>query len=211
MKMIIDGIEYNVIIIKKNNKNTYIRLKDNNTIQVTTSFFTSKKSIIRLINENSDYIKKVTEKINKKLKNDNEFYYLGNKYDVVIVDGIKEVDIIDDKIYTSSIENLNKYVSKKIKQLYLEQLNYWYNKFDEKIPYPNLRIRKMKTRWGVCNRKNNTVTLNSELIRCNVRCLDYVIVHELSHFVHFNHSKEFWKLVSKYYPSYKSIRKELRD
>ena len=69
----------------------------------------------------------------------------------------------------------------------------------------------MTTRWGVCNKKTKTITLNSELIKYSIDKLDYVIIHELSHFIHFNHSKEFWLLVSKYCPRYKEIRKELRD
>jgi hypothetical protein len=69
----------------------------------------------------------------------------------------------------------------------------------------------MRTRWGVCNKKTITVTLNTELIKYNLRCLDYVIVHELSHLVYFNHSKDFWNLVSKYCPNYKEIKRELKD
>ena len=69
----------------------------------------------------------------------------------------------------------------------------------------------MSTRWGVCNRKLKRVTLNSLLIRYPLEALDYVIIHELSHFVHFDHSKEFWNLVSKYCPNYKQLRKEMRD
>ena len=210
MKININGIEYDVVIIKKNNKNTYIRLKDNNTIQVTTSYCTTKKSIIKLINDNSDYIRKVTKKINDKKNKENDFYYLGKKYDVIVVN-TKQIEFDNDKVYVPSINNLEKYINKNMKEIFLERLDYWYDIFEENIPYPNLKIRKMKTRWGVCNRKSITVTLNSELIKYNIRCLDYVIVHELSHFVHFDHSKDFWKLVSKYYPDYKSIRKELRD
>jgi len=210
MKINIDGIEYDVVIIKKNNKNTYIRLKDNNTIQVTTSYFTTKKSIIKLINDNSDYIRKVTKKINDKKNKENDFYYLGNKYDVIVVN-TKQIEFDNDKVYVPSINNLEKYINKNMKEIFLERLDYWYDIFEENIPYPNLKIRKMRTRWGVCNRKSITVTLNSELIKYNIRCLDYVIVHELSHFVHFDHSNDFWKLVSKYYPDYKLIRKELRD
>ena len=68
----------------------------------------------------------------------------------------------------------------------------------------------MKTRWGVCNRKNNSVTLNLELIKKDHKYLNYVIVHELSHFVHFDHSRLFWQTVSKYCPEYKIVRKELK-
>ena len=211
MKITINDIEYSVVIIKKNNKNTYIRLKENNVIQVTTSYLTSKKAVLNLIYQNEAYIKKMQEKINKNNKKENDFYYLGNKYDIVVIDGLKDIDRVDNKIYTPSIEILNKYITKELKKIYLERLDYWYNNFEENIPYPKLKVRKMKTRWGVCNRKNMTVTLNLELIKYNIRCLDYVIVHELSHYIHFNHSTSFWQLVSKYCPNYKNIRKELRD
>ena len=86
-----------------------------------------------------------------------------------------------------------------------------FNKFYENIKSPILKIRTMKTRWGVYNRKNHTITLNSKLIEFDIEKIDYVIVHELSHIIHFDHSKEFWNLVSKYCPNYKAIRKEMRD
>ena len=68
----------------------------------------------------------------------------------------------------------------------------------------------MKTRWGVCNRSNNTITLNSNLIRYDESIIDYVIFHELSHFVHPNHSKNFWGLVEKYVSDYKVCRNILK-
>ena len=86
-----------------------------------------------------------------------------------------------------------------------------YNLFEEKIPYPAIRIRSMKTRWGVCNKRTKVITLNSKLIRESIDKLDYVIVHELSHFVCFDHSSSFGALVEKYCPNYKKIRKELKD
>ena len=69
----------------------------------------------------------------------------------------------------------------------------------------------MKSRWGVYNKVNHSVTLNSKLIEYPVEILDYVIIHELSHVQHFNHSKDFWALVSKYCPEYKIRRKELKE
>ena len=94
----------------------------------------------------------------------------------------------------------------------------WYNNdyyicsiFDEDIVIPKLKIRTMKSRWGVYNRKNHSVTLNSHLIEYSLDKLDYVIVHELSHIIHFDHSPSFWNLVYKYYPNYKKVRKELKE
>lgn len=204
---IYNGKEIPIEIIKKNNKNTYIRVKDNKII-VTTNYFTSINKIEHLININKDFINKsLTKCINK--KEDNSFKLFGKKYDIVY--GFPKVEIGNDKIYAKDEKSLNKFLSKYIYEIYFERLNYWYNIFEEDIPSPNLKIRKMTSRWGVCNIKNRNVTLNLELSKYDIEALDYVIVHELSHFIHPNHSKDFWLLVAKYYPRYKEVRKYLKD
>ena len=208
MQIKIDDKYYDVEIIKKNNRNTYIRVKDGKIV-VTTNYLTSKSSITKLINDNIGSIIKMLNIDNKKQDKLDNFYYFGKCYDVIY--GFNEIELTDNKIYASSSKELNKYLLKKIKLIYQEHLDYWYSQFEEKIPVPNLKIRKMASRWGVCNIKNHNVTLNYELSKYDITCLDYVIVHELSHFIHHNHSKEFWLLVGKYYPRYKEARKMLKE
>ena len=67
----------------------------------------------------------------------------------------------------------------------------------------------MKTKWGVCNISSMTVTLNVTLITKREDLIDYVIIHELSHFKYMNHSAAFWDEVGRHYPDYKRARKEL--
>ena len=69
----------------------------------------------------------------------------------------------------------------------------------------------MTTRWGVCNRTDKVVTLNSELVKRTKEELDYVIIHELCHFYEGNHSSRFWEHVSKYCPNYKYLRKTMKE
>ena len=69
----------------------------------------------------------------------------------------------------------------------------------------------MKGKWGVCNITNNIITLNLELIKYDVKYLEYVIYHELCHLKHANHSKDFWNLVEEYVPNYKSLKKEMKS
>ena len=205
-KYILNDIEYQIEIIKKNNKNTYLRVRDNKII-ITTNYFTTTKQIDKLINDNKEFINKTLNKnINK--EKDNSFKLFGQKYDIVY--GFPNTEIGENKIYTKDEKSLNKYLTKYICNIYEEKLNYWYNTFEEKIPTPNLKIRKMTSRWGVCNIKNKNITLNLELSKYDIKALDYVIVHELSHFIHPNHSKQFWTIVSKYYPNYKETRKYLK-
>ena len=98
-----------------------------------------------------------------------------------------------------------------MKELFTEHYDYWYQQFEEPIHKPKLKLRKMKTRWGVCNRRDDSITLNTRLLEYDTKYLDYVIIHELSHLVHFDHSKEFWEVVAKYCPDYKLLRKEMRE
>lgn len=210
MKYEIDGIDYEVIIEKKNNKNTYIRVKEDGKIYITTNYFTSKGYLKNLLDNNYVALKKMVDKNKLKQEKNNQFYFLGKKYDVIIVPTI-DIEISDDKIFVKNTDYLNKWLKKRTEQIYKQRLDYIYNLYKEDIPYPKLRIRKMKTRWGVCNRKDNIVTLNSELIKYGYQQIDYVIVHELSHFIYFDHSKNFWLQVSKYCKDYKVIRKTLKE
>lgn len=210
MNLEIGPYQVNVEIIKKQNKNTYLRVKENHVISITTSAFTTKKQILKMILENQDYIIKCIEKQDLKQEKNNKFYLWGQPYEIIIDPNLKEV-LIDNFIKTPNEETLEKWLKKHIETIYQSHLNHFYKIYQEEIPYPKLRIRKMKTRWGVCNRKNNTITLNSELIRYPIDCLDYVIVHELSHFVHFDHSKQFWLQVAKYFPNYKETRNKLKN
>ena len=69
----------------------------------------------------------------------------------------------------------------------------------------------MTTRWGVCNIKSHVITLNLELIKRDIKYLDYVINHELSHLIYGDHSREFWDLVGENCSYYKECRKEMKD
>lgn len=206
-KYIFDGKEYPIEIIRKNNKNTYIRVK-NNTIIVTTNYLVSGRKIEELISNNRNFIDNALLKGIMEEK-DASFKLFGKSYDIIY--GFPDIEFSQDKIYAKDKKSFDKFLEKYIYAKYSERLEFWYNSFEENIPYPNLKIRKMTSRWGVCNIKNNNVTLNLELSKYSIEVLDYVIVHELAHFIHPNHSKQFWLLVSKYYPKYKEIRKYLKE
>jgi len=208
MEINIDGNKYKIEVIRKNNKNTYIRVKKG-VIYVSTSYLTSNLAIKKIIENN---LTSVIKLINKdKLENDDDEYfnYFGKKYRVIY--GFSETSFNEGVIYTSNKKNFTKYIDNEIWNVYLKHLCIYYEMFQEDIPKPNLKIRKMRSRWGVCNIKNHNVTLNYNLVKYDIRCLDYVIVHELSHFIYPNHSRDFWTLVGKYCPNYKVLRKKLRE
>ncbi len=211
MKYILDGIEYDVIIEKKNNKNLYVRIKEDGKIHVTCNFLTSKSAIKKVLDENTKTLQKMINHVKNQSKKENKFFYLGKSYDIIIKEDISRLYIEDNKIYTRDLKMLEKWYKNEIVRIFDERYVYIFNHFNENIKSPILKIRTMKTRWGVYNKKNHTITLNSKLIEFDISKIDYVIVHELSHIIHFNHSKAFWDLVSKYVPNYKEIRKEMKE
>lgn len=207
----IDGIKYNVVIEKKGNRNTYIRVKEDLTISVTTNYLATKHYIKNLLDDNYEALRKMLNKRLKEQERGEKFFYLGKKYDIIIVPTIDKIEFDENRIYVKSKDVLEKWYKKEIKRIIEDRFIFNLNDFKEVNFIPKLKIRNMKTRWGVCNKRDNSVTINSRLIEYSIDKLDYVIIHELSHFIHFDHSTHFWNLVSYYCKDYKKIRKELRD
>ena len=80
-----------------------------------------------------------------------------------------------------------------------------------KTVLPEVEIRKMKTRWASCVQKRGKIVFNAALGRVPVRCIEYVVVHELTHFDVSNHSEAFVKLMDGRLPRWRVLRKELND
>jgi len=78
----------------------------------------------------------------------------------------------------------------------------------ENIPYPKIAIRKMQSSWGSCSPKG-TITLNIKLIQVPKEYIDYVLIHELCHLKYLHHEPEFYYLLSRIMPDWKSKKEKL--
>ena len=210
MQVLFDEKLVDVIIEHKPNKNLYIRVTDNLELLVTCNKKVSEKEILNIINKNSKSLIKMYNRKIKELDNNSIFYYLGKPYTIIYNKEIKKYYIEEDCIIVKDKKMLNKFYANECVRVFTKELEK-YNPYFNYLPKYTLKVRKMKTRWGVCNRGNNTVTLNSELLKKDIRLIDYVVVHELSHFKEANHSDKFWYEVSLRYPNYKEARKELNE
>lgn len=72
-----------------------------------------------------------------------------------------------------------------------------------------VRINSAKTRFGSCSGKGS-LNFSCRLMAYSAKAVDYVVIHELSHLIHMNHSPEFWRTVEKHMPDYKVAREELK-
>lgn len=204
--MIVLGDELEVIIKKKKVKHIYFRINDQLQIEVSCPRFVSNFEIDSLLKKNMSSLEDLYRSAVKHNIDNSKIYYLGKKLDFI---SFNRIMICDDVAYGPSIEAVNEYLEKNSLDFFRERLDIIMCEFVD-LPDFRLRVRKMKTRWGVCNKSSMTVTLNTMLIHKRVDLIDYVIVHELTHFEHMDHSAAFWASVSKHYPEYKKARKELR-
>ncbi|KFI37918.1 hypothetical protein HY02_01230 [Peptococcaceae bacterium SCADC1_2_3] len=78
------------------------------------------------------------------------------------------------------------------------------------IDKPALRVRKMRTLWGSCSRKHSKINLNYYLYKAPPPCIDYVVLHELTHFLYPKHNKDFYEFLTVYMPDWKE-RKRILD
>lgn len=211
MQLTYNNKDYEIEIEKKRtNKNTYIRVKKDLKIHVTTTIFTSTKSIVKLIDENYERICKMIDFQEVKVKNNMGFFYLGKQYILVRTDN-KGITFSKDKVFVNHDFDIDKWYKEKAKELFQERLDYNYERYTRKIPYPKLRIRKMTSRWGVCNIRTHIITLNLELMKRDISYLDYVIIHEMTHLIHGDHSSRFWKVVEENMPDFKKYREEMKE
>jgi predicted metal-dependent hydrolase len=103
---------------------------------------------------------------------------------------------------------LLKFYQREAEKFIQERIKIW---SEQMQLYPNaLNFRNQKSRWGSCTSKGS-IQINWRLIGAPVEVIDYILIHELAHLRHMNHSSEFWKLVEKHCPEYPVSEKWLNE
>ncbi|RXJ85327.1 M48 family metallopeptidase [Arcobacter cloacae] len=177
---------------RKNIKHCYLRILKENLIEIKANRYFTLYDAKKLIEKKSEWIKSSIKKLSKNRLNEDEFLYLG------------EIKKLED----FNIKNLDFFYKKEIQKilpLKVEELSKKMQLFPTSISF-----RKNKRTWGSCNYKNG-LNFNILLMKFPIEVMEYVIIHELVHIKHKNHSKDFWNLVEVYCPNYKEIEKRFKN
>lgn len=220
-------IEYE--IIRKNVKNINLTIKPDTTVVVSASDSVSNEYIEDFIKEKSKWILKniryfkdaKSETKSKRYVSGESFRYLGKQYRLKIIESDQEyvkyyrgyihIYVNDKNDYITKERLLNKWLYNRCKVVFNKSLDNWYKKLKKyNIERPILKVRNMRTMWGSCNINKGLINVNSELIKASKDCIDYVILHELVHLIHNNHSRDFYYFMYVFMPDWK-IRKEILD
>ncbi|MCT7549478.1 M48 family metallopeptidase [Aliarcobacter butzleri] len=180
------------LVNKKNVKHCYIRVLKDDLIEIKSNIYFSLYDAKILVEKRKNWLENAIKKVSKNALLEDEFLYLG------------EVKKLQDY----NIKNLDKFYKNEIEKILPNIVETFSKKMDL---YPtSISYRKNKRTWGSCNFKNG-LNFNILLIKFPLEIMQYVVIHELSHIKHKNHSKNFWNLVEKYCPNYKQIEKEFKN
>jgi predicted metal-dependent hydrolase len=106
-----------------------------------------------------------------------------------------------------NLPEISKEEIEKLKQLISSMVPQW--EFRLGVSAKEWKLRKMKSRWGTCDTKTSKITFSTGLIKKPLRCIEYVVAHELAHLLVANHSAKFYAVIAKHFPYWKEIRREL--
>jgi len=215
---------FNFIIKRTNRKKTLsIVIKDQKVFILVPKLVTDFE-IEKLLNSKINWIEKKLSveknnlKINKKFYKQGEiFQYLGNNYILKIekrnylsVDISEEYLIIRTPNYNQPLK-----IKEEIKSWYINRairkIKITHNYYESlmKLSAKKLIFGEYKSKWGSCNSKK-VISYDWRIIMSPTSVINYLVVHEISHILHPNHSKNFWLHVEKYIKEYKSEKKWLR-
>ena len=218
-----------VLIERKKMKNCRLKVYPNQTVTLSVPNTVSNEWICSFLNEKSKWIESKLERFSS-----TEGYASTNE----IRNGFSIKMLGEDLIFSVAVSEKNKIYreGKTISintQYYndqnrlMKQFETWWRKesiifLEDRVKeyypivqkygvsQPKVQIRKMKTLWGSCSVSRNVVTFNQFLMKAKPACIDYVVLHELVHFIYPNHSKQFYDFLSIHMPDWKE-RKRILD
>jgi predicted metal-dependent hydrolase len=112
-----------------------------------------------------------------------------------------------DATLEQRLSSLDRWYRRQLKEVIPELVAKWEPIIGREVP--KWTVRRMKTKWGTCNRESGHIWLNVELAKKNPRCLEYIVVHEMTHYLQRAHDDSFMSLMDRFLPDWRSRRDEL--
>ena len=180
------GKKIKYILERKQVKNINLRVRPDGIIKVSASPRVDASQIDDFVLSKAEFILKAMKRFENMAEADGKY-----QEELVKAKAGRESLLADASVFT-------------------EILDEFYPLF---VPYgvkkPKLRVRTMKSCWGSCLVNKGIITLNRKLLMKHRECIEYVVVHELCHFIHPNHSKEFYKFMEQFMPDWKERKGRL--
>ena len=214
----VKGFAYKFEIFRTVRKKTVSISVKNKSVVISVPEFLSNSRVLDIIESKADWIKKKIEEdlkkprfLKKKFKNGETFYFLGQPKKLLLVKSRKNYVKTLTKYLVVNYKNNQQNLKKIITDWYLNEAQKYLCRrtlnISKKmgVKFTSINIKTFKRRLGSCDKKAN-LCYNWKIIMAKKSIIDYVIIHELSHIIHFNHSNSFWMYVEKFCPDYKKSK-----
>lgn len=206
-------------IIRAKRRTIALVIEPDGRIIVRAPRYVSKAEIFTFVHEKQNWLKKKLTEINarqqpKKIFTlDETHYFLGRAYSLQITEA-QEIHLGDflyvpQKFLTNLQDYLLTWYKKQARYFILQRVNF-YSQLLLHASYRIVRITNARTSWGSCS-PNGNLAFSWRLMMAPLDVIDYVVIHELCHLEHHNHSKKFWDKVAYYMPDYKKWRDWLKE
>lgn len=223
MDIKVSGID--IQVTKKNIKNLHLYVKPPfGEVTVSAPLLMTTKSIENFVRINMDWIIKQKDKMIQQPRQSErqyvsgETYYIwGRQYFMTFQDSsrnyfrIKGNEIFLGMRHNSAKEQRERYVRSELRKILAVQLDRLVPKWENitGLFCESYKIRYMTTRWGTCNPTSKHIWLNLQLVEKPLECLEYVILHELTHLKVKNHGKDFVAIMDMYMADWKEVKNVL--
>ncbi len=145
-------------------------------------------------------------------------YYLGKRYLLKVIEhnsppivklkqNTIELYVRHDTNTAKRKEILDEWYRAKLKEIIPSIISRWKSKLNVEVN--DFGVKKMKTKWGTCNIESHRIWLNLELAKKPIICLEYIIIHEMTHLLERNHNTRFVALMNQFMPNWKEVKEEL--
>jgi predicted metal-dependent hydrolase len=209
-----------VSVKRSSRRSISLNILPSGELEVRAPYLTPDFFINRFLSQHDDWITKRlglvhhtnAPKKKRQYTEGEEFLYLGTPH-ILTFGPSKEIIAKNGKILFPEVRKFR--VQKELETWYIHQAKTIITQRvallsqEMGVTYQSLYFSDTKSKWGSCSHDNN-LQFNWRLVMAPALVLNYVVVHELTHITHKNHSLTFWKAVEKYNPSYKQQRKWLK-
>lgn len=207
--------------IRSRRRSIALEITKEGGLLVRAPYAIDKNYIARLVAEKADWVFRKIQAILEKKKmfqkkefvEGEEFFYLGEKYKLRMIDGqcfpldFQGEFLLSKKYKAEAKKVFADWYGKMAREKIIQRVKFYAGLTG--LRHQKIKITGAEKRWGSCSFKNN-LNFSRRLIMAPVEVVDYVVLHEIIHIAEKNHSKRFWGNVRIFMPDYKERRKWLR-
>jgi len=210
-------------------KNLNVRVRTDQTVYVSANRAVPLTDIERFLRLKADFIlgaqntfagRKQNAPLPHRYENGETIQILGKERELAVVKGSRNEAVSDGSRVVLTVSSpsdfalkertMNKWFTLQCRDIITSVCEAVYPEFQKRgISYPQIRLRRMVSRWGSCQPQKKVLTFNTALVKAPPECIEYVVVHEFTHFLVPNHSRQFYDEMAGILPDWKERKKLL--